>query len=414
MQTLTIDKAQARRFLLAHHMLWPPRRLKGKPGALDYVQRVGCIQFDTINVVTRNADLVLQSRLAGYRPELLASLLYQERSLWDGWDKMQSIYLSTDWPHFQPRRERMRANYGPQTRKGGRLGVAAQVLEAIRARGPLSSLDIEHSEKLEDWSWGQQTRAARASMEVLYAMGDLGIHSRVNTRRVFDLVERLLPGDLRTAPHPHPDLDAYHDWHVLRRIGGLGLAVNRGTEHWLGISHLKSPARHAAIRHLLDRGEALAVEIKGLESWPIYMRRADLPTLEAVGRGRQPAPQAAFIAPLDNFIWQRHLLEALFDFYYRWEVYVPPAKRQYGYYVLPVLYGDRFVARLDPAFERSSKTFVIQNWWWEAGVGKKDTALSAALGECIRSFARYLGAEDIRLGDAIRRDTVLRAALQAA
>jgi hypothetical protein len=407
-EPIKISQEQARRFLLAHHALWPPRQLAGKAGVLDYLDRVGCIQFDTISVVTRNADLVLQARVKNYRPTQLKSMLYEDRSLWDGWDKVQSIYRAADWPHFEPQRQRMRAHYAPQLEPKGKLAAASMVREAIRERGPLSSIDIDHDERLAEWSWGGETRAVRASMEVLYAIGELGVHQRINTRREFDLVERLLPAEVLGQAHPHTDLAAYHDWHVLRRIGSIGLTFHLGTDHWLGISNLKAPARYAALDRLLAAGAIRPVEITGMQHKTLYMRTADLPTLDAVSRGRQPNRQAAFIAPLDNLIWQRDLLEALFGFFYRWEVYVPADKREYGYYVMPVLYGDDFVARMDPKLDPKTKVLTINGWWWQPDTDPANGPQRQALARALRDFSRYLEAKDIVLGDKAMQTRGLR------
>jgi uncharacterized protein YcaQ len=127
-----------------------------------------------------------------------------------------------------------------------------------------------------------------------------------------------------------------------------------------------------------------------------------------------PEPRAAVIAPLDNILWDRRLLLELYGFDYRWEVYVPGPKRRYGYYVLPVLCGDRFVARIDPAFDRASRTFVVQNWWWEQGVDTKDEAMLAAIGDCLAAFRAYLGATGIRLEPTPSRDRALAFALKGA
>ena len=113
-----------------------------------------------------------------------------------------------------------------------------------------------------------------------------------------------------------------------------------------------------------------------------------------------PEPQAAFIAPLDNLIWNRILIGFTFDFDYTWEVYTPAAKRKYAHYVLPVLYGDRFVARFEPAFDKKTREFTIANWWWEEGV-RPDDAMCAALARCLGEFARYLNAGQVRLGEKV-------------
>lgn len=404
---LQISKQQARRFQMAHHSLWPPRRLRGKAAILDYIGRVGCIQFDTVNVVTRNADLVLQSRVKGYKPEILHSLLYEDRSLWDGFDKVQSIYRAEDWPHFARHRQGVRAKWEPQIKAGGKLAIATKVRQAIAQRGPLSSLEIDDDERLE-WSWGNETRAARASMEVLYAMGELGIHTRINTRRVFDLVERLLPSKVLEQAHPHKTLEDYHDWHVLRRIGGLGLTRSSAGDRWLGIADAKSPERRSALERLAADGRIDKVEIEGLKGQIFYMRSQDRPTLEKVSKGRQPKRGVAFIAPLDNLAWDREMLSRLFDFDYRWEVYVPAKKRKYGYYVLPVIYGERFVARMDPALDRDNGVFTVRNWWWQDGIDTQDDAMRAALADALREFVRYLGAEEITFGKEAMKKAMMK------
>ena len=126
-----------------------------------------------------------------------------------------------------------------------------------------------------------------------------------------------------------------------------------------------------------------------------------------VAAGVNGAPPAAtFIGPLDNLIWDRDLIRWLFDFDYTWEVYKPAAQRKYGHYVLPVLYGDRFIARVEPIFDRKARVLTVVNWWWEAGVAPDD-ALVVALAECLAAFGRYLGAAEMRLGAAMVGDWVL-------
>ena len=404
---LTISKQQARRFLLAHHGLLPPRKLKGKQGILDYVARVGCIQFDPINVVGGNADLVLQSRIANYKPTMLQELLYQDRTLIDGFDKVASIYQTKDWPYFSRFRTRLQERYASDMHAEGRFKVAAQVKEALQARGPLSSIEIEHDERM-IWDWGFAMRVVRAAMDTMYWMGELGIHHRVHTRRVFDLVENLLPARLLKAPDPNRTPSDYLDWHVLRRVGGMGLAQPGGSERWLGMEKVPGSNRKQALTRLLEKEKAVRVRIDELPKLEFYVRTADLPTLEQTAQKPRRTLGAAFIAPLDNLLWQRNLLDLLFDFYYRWEVYVPAPKRMYGYYVLPVLYGDRLIARLDPAFDRAGRVFTIQNWWWQAGVDKKDEDMLAALKTCVKAFCKYLGASVVRLGEPINKDRLLK------
>jgi len=144
---MTLSKTHARRFLLAHQRLWPPRQLGGKVGIVDFVRHVGCIQFDPINVVGRNPDLVLQSRVADYRPALLEELLYADCQLLDGWDNMASIYLTTDWPYFA--RHRVHRREQQDARFNLPREITSAVLEAIHERGPLSSIDLKQMDKVD-------------------------------------------------------------------------------------------------------------------------------------------------------------------------------------------------------------------------------------------------------------------------
>jgi uncharacterized protein YcaQ len=390
--------------MLAHHHLWPPRRLTGKAGVMDFIRRVGCIQFDPINVVGRNPDLVLQARVKDYHAGLLEELLYADRQLLDGWDKMAAIYPTTDWPYFARHRAHMRRRQDDRTSQA--MQIAPGVSQAIQQRGPLSSVDLKHAGKV-DWFWGVEVRLARAALEILYATGELIIHHRVGSRRVFDLAERVLPSDLLAAPEPHPTLAGYQDWHVLRRVGGLGLANPRSSECWLGILGTKSQARGSVLARLVERGEVVALAVDGVPGHTFFARTCDLPDLEALDAADLVEPEAALIAPLDNLIWDRQAVRQVFDFDYVWEVYKPVTQRKYGYYVLPVLFGDRLVARLEPAFDKQKRELTVANWWWERDI-LPDEGMQAALAACLRDFARYLGAGRVRLSGPLAQEKTLR------
>jgi len=378
---LTIRKAEARRFMLAYHHLWPPRQLSGKDGVLKFMRRVRCIQFDPVNIVGWNPDLVFQSRVKDYTAGMLDELLYTDRVLWDGFDKVQSIYLSEDWPAFE---------------------AQPLILEAIREKGPLSSIDLEQR-LLIDGFWGFQIRVERAALENLYHMGAIGIHHRVGTRRYFDLIERLLPPQLYQTIDPNGSLDAYQRWHVLRRVAALGLASASSTEAWQGIYGLKGPERRSILAQLVESGDLLAVEIEELPSQIFYLRVQDACLIDAVAGTSPPEMQAALLAPLDNLLWDRALVRRIFDFDYVWEVYKPADKRLYGHYVLPILYGDRFIARCEPLFDRQANQLVLRRWWWEQDV-TPDEGMLTALRACLTAFRDYLEVESIRCEEGILHD----------
>jgi uncharacterized protein YcaQ len=376
------------------------------------VRFVNCIQYDPINVVGQNPHLVLQSRVRNYKPAILDQLLYKDRNLVDGFDKVMSIYPIEDWPFFADYRahigQRYRAN---ESKKITRL--IDWVTKEIEERGPLSSLDLEEETRVQSW-FGNPARASRIALDILFFSGELVVHHRVGTRRYFELAQRVLAKKLHGAPDPHISREAYFDWHVERRVGSLGLARTRNSGQWGGIQRAKGVNLNTALARLVGRGELLRVGIEELPGQVLYVRESDGPALQAAARPRRAAARAAFIAPLDNFIWDRDLIEDLFDFYYRWEVYVPGPKRNYGYYVLPVLYGEQLVARLDPAYDRATRTFIINNWWWQKGAKRKDAAMLAALQDCMLAFANYLGAEKIELGAKLAKESGLKAAARRA
>ena len=389
MGKLTLSKQQARRFLLSHQGLWPPYELEGQTGVMEYIRRVGCIQFDPLNIVGHNQELVLQSRIAGFQPALLQTLLYEERKLVDAWDKNMSIYPVEDWPYFSRNREAARQRLGHSERPA--TAVLDQVRQAIEERGPLSSIDLDFDQTV-DWFWAP-TRLSRAALESMYFWGELIVHHKIHTRKFYDFSVRHISAQLLQAPDSNRTQAQYHDWYVLRRIGAIGLLWNRPGDAWLGISGFKSPQRQAAWERLLERQQIVELQVEDLR-WPLYLRSQDQPRLEVVLDGRAPSRQAAVIAPLDNLLWDRRLIQALFDFEYVWEVYKPAEERRYGYYVLPVLYGDRFVARFEPG--KDDGALVIKNWWWEPGVHQSDE-MRAALRSTFRSFMDFLGAGSIHI-----------------
>ncbi len=386
-----LSNKQARRFMLAHHGLGAGFSWRGKPGILEYIRRVGCVQYDPLNIVGNNPELVLQARVADFKPGMLQELLYEQRKLLDGWDKNMSIYPVEDWPYFQRQRDHAVRRYGGDDRPATQ--IMPQVRAEIETRGPLSSIDLDFDRSV-DWAWAP-TRIARAALESMYSWGELMIHHRVHTRKVYDFAGRHLPGKLLAAADPNQSAEEYHDWYVYRRIGAVGLIWNRAGNAWLGMLGMKSPQRQAAFERLLASGRLIEVEVEGVGA-PLYIRHEERELLETVMASRSRRRRAAILAPLDNLLWDRRLIEALFDFSYVWEVYKPVSEREYGYYVLPVLYGDRFVARFEPGRDKDNGTLLIKNWWWEADASLSKT-MRLELTRCFRRFLRFLGTDRLQV-----------------
>ncbi|XEC92634.1 winged helix-turn-helix domain-containing protein [Paenibacillus tarimensis] len=391
MRTETFTNQEARRFLLSYHGLGEIPIFSGKEGVMDFIRRAGCIQYDPLNIVGRNPELVLQSRILDFRPSMLQELLYKDRLLVDGMDKVMSIYPAQDWPYFRRIREEARQYYGS-------IEKVTEAVEHVRAEieagGPLSSDDLQ-LDRMVDWAWAP-TRLSRAVLESMYFWGELVVHHKKNNQKVYDFASRHLPEHLLQAADPNATEHQYNDWRILRRIGGIGLLWNKSGDAWIGMGKIKSDKRKTSFRRLAENGDIVRISIQGIDD-PLYARTEDLDRYKRDNACcGLTAPRASILAPLDNLLWDRRLVKAIYDFEYIWEVYKPASQRKYGYYVLPVLYGDRFVARFEPGRDKKTGALVVKNWWWEPGV-KQTEELLVEIGRCFQRFMQYLGTTQIHM-----------------
>ena len=387
---LTVTKNQARQFILLKQGLLGDYRFIRKDGAYQFVRQAGCIQFDPVDVCGRNAELTLQSRVKGFRRKMLNDLLYRDRLLVDYSDKELSIWPREDWPFFSGYRERSVA-HGRQF--PGIPELEEQAIAYIRKHGPVSSdtLPIEgtvfwHSSMHWSGHWEKESLAARSVLEQLYTDGVLLIHHKTGSRKYYDLADKYFPSDLLRAPNPCRDEEAFTDWRICRRIGAVGLLWNRNSTAWLGIS-MTTEQRNASFDRLEKNGSISAVQVEGIR-FPLYMLREDLPLLESVTAGQADTrSRLEFLAPLDPMLWDRKLIEAVWGFQYSWEIYTPAVKRKYGYYVLPVICGDRFIGRIEPKADRKNNTFTVQNIWLEPGV-RRTKKLSGQIDKAVQRLAK--------------------------
>ena len=380
----TLTNRQARDLLIRYHNLDGADHLRGLDGVRAIMARLGTIQFDPLNVVGRNADLVLQARVRGYRPEMLQRLLYKERFLVDGYDKEMCIYTARDFGSYAPQRALHAADARRWLEYRGQaegFEMIDDILAIIRENGPCALTDIPLGAS-RDFGWGPR-RPSGAAMEYLFRAGRLCVADKKGTQRRFDLTERVLPPECLQTPDL--DDDAFADWYTLRRLACVGLLWSRRGGAWQGCVVSQDRARRAALERLAESGQ--------LERCQVEDRRETFYTLPRALEGLNDVPsrpRVRFIAPLDNLLWDRDMLEALFGFRYRWEVYTPVSKRQYGYYVLPVLYGSRFVARFDPENTARTGRLKVSRWWWEPEVRVTKGMLEAIERE-LAQFARTLG-----------------------
>ena len=393
-ENINLTNEQARQFMLLKHGLIDSYKFTGKQGVLDFVRQVGCIQFDPIDICGKNAELVLQSRVKSFTKQQLYSLLYEDRTLLDYFDKNLSIIESTDWPYFRRYREAHKV--------GGRShdkvnAVCDEIKHIIRKKGAISSADIRFNDKVK-WYWSD-TKLSRAALETMYFRGDLIVHHKKGTIKYYDLAENYITTKLLNAPEPFPDEHDHQKWRVLRRIGAVGLLWNKASDAWLNIWGLKSAERNKVFKHLLEEGKILEIMVTGSKD-KLYCLSADRSLLKTVLHKTVLRSRCELIAPLDNMLWDRRLIKTLFDFDYKWETYTPKEQRKYGYYVLPLLYGDRFIGRVEAVCDRRAKTLIIKNIWYEKGV-KRTKKQQKDIIFCINKFADFNECKCVLLQDGV-------------
>ncbi len=387
---INITKKEARQYLLRYQNLYNPRQLKSDEEIVGFIKKIGCIQYDPLSKIARNADLVLQSRCNNYSEETLYRLLYEKRELIDGWDKNMSIWSVKDWPYFAKKRTSYINRF--EKRANEFNSVRKEIIKKIKENGYISSKDVSGNQKV-DWSWAP-TDIGRAVLESMYHCGELLIHHKKGTRKYYGLTEKLLPAQIFNKPDPNSTLDNYNDWYVKRRISAVGLLWNRSGDAWLG-SHLKKEDRTHSINRLLKKDEITAIQVTDIEEIFYLPKKALL-----ILNDKERHNEAALIAPLDNLIWDRKLISRIFNFEYKWEVYTPAKERKYGYYVLPIIYGNRFVGRCEPIIDRKSKELIINNWWWEKDI-KIDQKMTEALIRCFTDFGKFLNVGKISISSTL-------------
>jgi len=349
------------------------------------IDRLGSLQFDPLEVAGRNHDLTLLARVAGYRRAWTDGLLYRDRVLYETFNKMLSLVPTAELPWYRITWDRMHAEHA-----GGPFDEHAPLVEEllarIRADGPLSSTDVKPRAAI-DWYW-RPTNQVRAILEALGEAGILGIERREGNRRVYDLAERLFPAELLAEHRPEREQRRHK---LLSRYRGNGLlGVSGEGTLWAGTG---DAAMRASLRDdLVEIGAIVPVAVEGLKGARFVVGN-EVPLLDAAeaevaGGPPMDGAGAVFLAPLDPLAWDRDLLLRLWGFDYRWEVYVPAAKRRWGYYVLPLLYGDRFVGRIEPRIDRKTGMLRILGLWWEDGF----EPLSAANPDFVDAFTEAIRA----------------------
>ena len=396
---LRLSADHARRFLVRRHLLDPPRSLPAEAeSVLRVVDRLGSLQFDPLEVPgARNHDLVLHARIAGYRRDWCDRWLYgppAERRLIELYNKSLNILPMEELPFYRAAWERWRDDLEKGVLRE-HAELVATILGRVERDGHLSTDAFRDVEHRVEWWWDSDgstsTRAAKAVMEALFVIGRLGIARREGSRRHYDLIERLVPAELLEQ---HADVHDQHRHRLLSRHRGVGLmAVGGASELVNGTG--SAAERSRLTQQLVADGVLRPVAVEGLREVRFLLAN-ELPLLEGNAAPAEAPPSVSFLAPLDPLMWDRRLIRTLFGFDYTWEVYTPAAKRRFGYYALPILFGDRLIGRIEPRLTRASRILRIAGIWFNGGFGPmEEPHFVPALRQALEAYRRFVGATSV-------------------
>ena len=359
--------------------------------------RVGAVQIDPINVVERAPHLTLFARLGPHDRELLWRAYNERRELMEYWAHAACFLPVSAYPLFRHRMEARQPWVEVRRLEDKRPGYLEDVLAEVRRRGPLAASELEEPGERETPYWGAGWTAGKLALEWLFVAGRLVVGERRGVVRRYDLPERVIPQEILRAPAP-PRAEAQRRL-LLRAAGSLGV----GTAADLAAYYL-IPLKEArpAVEALAAGGFLERVEVEGWREPAFRHPEASTPRRASGG---------ALLCPFDSLIWDRHRTERLFGFAYRTEIYTPPAKRSWGYYVFPFLLGDRLVGRVDLKADRARRVLVVPGAFREPGEDPERVA--PALATEVQSLAGWLGLDGVEVGERGDLAASLRRALAA-
>ena len=397
----SISKQTYRRFLLGSQGLWPGRRFSGITGTEAALRQMQALQLDPLVMVARSQDIAMYGRVLGYKPDLLYKIAYEKRKAFDygGWLMM---YPMSDFPYWQlhmQRRKEKGLRYESFTHPPKE--VIKFVINELREKGPLGNRDIE-GDAVKAWSY-RGRKETSITLFYLWLIGEVMITARKGFDRIYDLRERVIPSEFDYTASVKETEDFFCKKHIafhgMARENSLKTDVSYYIQRKIDGKEAKEQ-----IERLIENGEVSRVRVEGF-SENFLILNSDQAHLSALEAGRVPkawkpkgattSEEVTLLAPLE-IVSARGRAKKVFDFEYVWEVYKPVHQRKWGYYTLPILYGDDLVARLDPKFDRTTNTLHILGFWLEEDA-PKDIVFIEALANGLNRFATMINAKKIDL-----------------
>lgn len=386
--SITISAEQARRFLIRRQKFTAyGSPFAGPEGVAQALRHLEAVQIDPLCPFERNHHQVLYNRVHGYQPAWLEHMVYQEKQAFEYYCNALCVLPIEDYPYFRRAMEQQRELTGAKIDPSVRQTMQ-QILRHIEERGQAGSSDFNSGQKISGW-WDDEprTKIEKLAFDYLHLIGNLVITRRADNQRSrsYNVPERFIPSYLLGQEIDQVAWERFAMLKFLRAYGLSQLSISR-----FGWYSAPKAAKNRLLLELIDQGEVVPVQVEGVKR--TYYCLADLmPELSQAF----PLPEgeaAVILGPLDNLLWDRERLEDFWKFYYRWEVYVPKAKRQYGYYVVPVLYGEWLVGRIEMRADKEQNLLRVDNLWFEPG---REDALPAVRRAVVLQ-AEYLGLGGIR------------------
>ncbi len=354
---------------------------------MSVINQLGFVQVDSINTVARAHHMILFARRPAYREKALKRLLERDRSVFEHWTHDASIIPTAFYGHWRLKFARDRERLGERWQKWRRDGFHDkfdEVLKKIADHGPVTSSDVGENEDRKSGGWWDW-HPSKTALEYLWRAGELSVCRRSGFQKVYDLTERVIPAKYRASvPEPEETID----WAAGAALDRLGFATSGEIAAFFDL--ITPGEAKTWCERAQAAGEVVEAEIScghGHKPRRVFLRPE---TLDGLAHLPEPPGRVRILSPFDPVLRDRKRAERLFGFHYRIEVFVPEAQRQYGYYVFPVLEGDRLAGRIDMKAVRAEDRLHVRAFWPEPGVRPTRTRLSKLEAELHR-MARFAG-----------------------